>query len=113
MTLTFADLCTAMDAAGVEVRVVLTEDERHVVSLLDFHGLRSLDLQVQRGFDAAAIVACCSLALCPESRLGRQWPELVMLAATAVEPPDVGVSDSGRPERLSYESMSAPVGPTT
>jgi hypothetical protein len=113
VTLTFADLCTATDAAGVEVRVVLTEDERHVVSLLDFHGLRSLDLQVQRGFDAAAIVACCSHdelgPLPPEPRLGAQRE----LAATAVEPPDVGVSDGGRPERLSYESMSAPVGPTT
>ena len=41
MTLTFSDLCTAMDAAGVEVRVVLTEDERHVVQLVDFSGLRS------------------------------------------------------------------------
>ena len=101
MTLTFSDLCTAMDAASVEVRVVLTEDERHLVQLVDFGGLRALDLPVDRGFDAAAIVACCSLALCRESPRARDWPELVALAEAAVGPPDVGVSDRGRPERLS------------
>ncbi len=100
VTLSFSSFCTAMDAAGIEVSVVLTEDERHVVRLLDFYGLRSLDLPVERGFDATALVACCSLALCPESPLGLRWPELVALARTAVEPPDVGVSDRGCPERL-------------
>jgi len=101
VTLTFAHLCTAMDAVGVEVRVELTDGERHVVRLVDFHGLRSLDLQVERGFDAAALIACCSLALCPESPLGRQWPELVALAHAAIGSPGVGMSDRGRPERLS------------
>ena len=90
-----------MDAAGVEVRVVLTEDERHVVRLLDFHRLRSLDLPVERGFDATALIACCSLALCPASPVARRWPELVALARTAVGAPGVGGSDRGRPERLS------------
>lgn len=99
--LTFPALCTAMDAAGVEVRVALTADERHVIRLLDVHGCRSLDLPVARGFDAAALVACCSLALCPEGPIARAWPELVALAELSVEPPDVGVSDRGRPERLS------------
>ncbi len=101
MNVSFASLCTAMDAAGVEVRVVLAEDDEHVVRLLDFHGVRSLDLPVERGFDAAALIACCSLALCPESPLARRWPELVALARTAVGPPGVGGSDRGRSERLS------------
>jgi len=99
--MTFPDLCTAMDAAGVDVRVVL-EDGAHRVSLVDFHRLRSLDLPAGRGFDAAAAVACCSLALCPGGPLARQWPELVALAYAAVERGDVGVSLSERvlPERL-------------
>ena len=101
MTLTFSDLCSAMDAARVEVRVVLIEDERHVVQLIDFGGLRTLDLPVERGFDAAALIACCSVALCRESPLGRRWPELAALAEAAIGPPDVGVSGRGRPERLS------------
>lgn len=101
MTLTFSDLYTAMDTAGVEVRVVLSDDERHVVQLVDFGGLRSLDLPVNRGFDAAALVACCSLALCHESPRAREWPELVALAEAAAGAPDVGVSDRGHPERLS------------
>ncbi len=101
MTLTFSNLCTAMDAAGVEVRVVLTEDERHVVRLVDFSGLRSLELPAERGFDAAALIVCCSVALCRESPLGRRWPELAALAEAAIRPPDVGVSDRGRPERRS------------
>ena len=101
MTLTFYDLCTAMDAAGVEVRVVLTEGERHVVQLVDFSGLRSLDLPADRGFDAAALIACCSVALCRESPLGRRWPELVALAEAAIGSPDVRVSGCGRSERLS------------
>jgi len=56
---------------------------------------------VERGFDAAALVACCSLALCPGYPLARRWPELVLLAEAAIGPPDVGVSGRGRPERLS------------
>ncbi len=101
MSLSFSSFCTAMDVAGVEVRIVLTEEDAHVVRLVDFHGLRWLELPVERGFDATALIACCSLALCPESALARRWPELVALARTAVELPDVGVSDRGRPERLS------------
>ena len=101
MTLSFPSFCTAMDAAGVEVGVVLTEADRHVVRLLDFHGLRSLDLPVERGFDATALIACCSLALCPGSPLARRWPELVALARATAPTPGVRVSGRVRPERLS------------
>ncbi len=94
MTLSFSRLCDAMDAAGVEVRVALTDDGRHVIRLVDVHGLRSLDLQADRGFDTAALVACCSLGLCPDGPVARLWPELLALA-------DLAVSGRGRPERLS------------
>jgi hypothetical protein len=86
-----------MDPAGVEVSVAAPEDYGHVVGLRELHGLRSLELPVERGFDATALRACCSLALCPGSPLAREWPEFVALARTALEAPDVGVSDRGRP----------------
>ena len=98
--LTFSDLCSAMDAAGVEVRVAL-HDGAHRVRLVDVRGGRSLDLPVTRGFDAEVLIACCSLALCPQAPLARRWPELVALARAWVEPADVGVSDRVRPERPS------------
>ena len=101
MSSAFSALCTAMDAAGIEVGVVLTEDEEHVIRLVDFHGCRSLDVAVTRRFDAAVIVAVCSLALCPESPPARVWPELVALAEALVVPPDAGVSNCDRPEQLS------------
>ncbi len=102
MTLTFSDLCTAMDAAGVEVGVRLADAGGHVIRLVDHRGGRSLELSVRRSFDVEALVICCSLALCPEGALARRWPELVALARLSVDGDhDVGVSDRGRPERLS------------
>lgn len=98
--LTFSDLCAAMDAAGVEVRVAL-QDGAHRVRLVDVRGGRSLELAVTRGFDATALVACCSLALCPQAPLARRWPELVALARASVDPADVAVSDRVRPQRPS------------
>ena len=100
--MTFSALCTAMDAAGVEVGVRLAEEGRHVIRLVDHHGCRSLELPVRRSFDIEALVICCSLALCPDGALARRWPELVALARLSVDGDhDVGVSDGGRPERLS------------
>ena len=101
-SLTFSILCTAMEAAGVEVGVRLAEEGGHLIRLVDHHGCRSLELPVRRSFDAEALVICCSLALCPDGALARRWPELVALARLAVDDDhDVGVSDRGRPERLS------------
>ncbi len=96
-SLSFPTLCTAMEAAGVEVHVELANGA-HTIRLVDFHGCRSLAFGVSNGFDVAAIVICCSLGICPEGPVARQWPELVALARASV---DVGVSDRGRPERLS------------
>ncbi len=97
--MTFPDLCTAMDAAGVEVHVLADERSGHRIRLMDFHRVRSLELPVTRGFDAEVVIACCSLAICPEMDLARQWPELVALARDAaaqtscdvVSEPDAGV----------------------
>lgn len=94
---TFAHLCAAMDVAGVEVHVLLTDEGGHAIRLLDHHRLRSLELPVRRGFDAEALIACCSLAICPTSPRAREWPELVAVAHDF----DLEVSDRGRPERLS------------
>ena len=91
-----------MGAAGVEVGLRLTDEGGHLIRLVDHHGCRSLELPVRRSFDAEALVICCSLALCPDGALARRWPELVALARLAVDDDhDVGVSDRGRPERLS------------
>ena len=90
----FASLCTAMDAAGVEVHILLGESGRHVIRLVG--ATRSLSVPVTRGFDVDVMVMCCSLALCPESPRSREWPELVALAMQ-----DVGVSDRDRPGRPS------------
>jgi hypothetical protein len=90
---TFQALCTAMDAAGVEVRVTLGADGRHVIGLADPAPRRgrSLAVPVARGFDAAATMLCCSLALARDvgdtggeaRRLAAAWPELVELAHAA------------------------------
>jgi hypothetical protein len=76
---TFAALCEAMDAAGVEVLV----DERrgrHVLRLVDWGRCRDIAVPVPpRGFDAAVAVLCCSLALGAEQAAA--WPELLDLAA--------------------------------
>ncbi len=91
---TFADLCAAMDSAGVDVRVAL-KGGRHVIRLVDHHGVRSLDVPVRRGFDRETAVLCCSLALCADVRgcsgpgvaLARRWPELAALARAGVRGP--------------------------
>jgi hypothetical protein len=91
---TFAELCAAMERAGIEVRVALAAG-RHVIRLLDHHGLRSLDVPVRRDFDREVAVLCCSLALCADVRgcsgpgvaLARRWPELAALARQAVRGP--------------------------
>jgi len=94
----FADLCAAMDAAGIDVRVALS-DGRHVIRLVDHRGLRSLGVPVTRGFDREIGVLCCSLALCEDlpglagrgRDLARQWPELAALAREVLartSPPD-------------------------
>lgn len=89
---TFSELCTAMDAAGVEVRLKLRDDGRHVLELHDFHGMRSLTHVVVRSFDATAAAICCSLALCADCpgtvgegpKLAATWPELADLARRRV-----------------------------
>ena len=89
---TFDELCTAMDAAGVEVRVALREDGRHILELHDFHRARSLTHVVVRSFDATAAAICCSLALCADCKgtvgdgpvLAARWPELAELARRRV-----------------------------
>jgi hypothetical protein len=87
MAPTFLDLCAAMERDGIEVRVALNR-ERHVIRLVDHHGLRSLDVPVRLGFDREVGVLCCSLALCEDLPGGggrgrdvaRRWPELAALA---------------------------------
>jgi hypothetical protein len=95
---TFADLCAAMAAAGVDVLVGL-EDGRHVIRLVDRGGARALEVQVALGFDREVGVLCCSAALCadvpgcagPGVDVARRWPELAALARAVVDrPPPVG-----------------------
>jgi hypothetical protein len=96
---TYADLCAAMDAAGVEVRVTAGAG-RLVLRLVDHHRLRSLDTPVATSFDREVAVLCCSLALCADVpgltghgvTLARQWPELAALARRAVGEPRRGPS---------------------
>ncbi|UTI63231.1 hypothetical protein NBH00_17930 [Paraconexibacter antarcticus] len=103
-TPTFPALCAAMDAAGVEVRVVTAPDGL-VLRLVDFHRLRSLDVPVRASFDRDVAVLCCSLALCaelpglpgPGEAIARRWPELAALAGTS----DLRVSDRAAGDRLS------------
>ena len=92
--LTFGELCAAMEAAGIDVRVAL-EGAWHVIRLVDHHGIRSLDVPVRRGFDREVAVLCWSLALCadvpgcagPGVALAREWPELAALARGGVRGP--------------------------
>ena len=91
---TFAELCIAMESAGIDVRVG-REGGRHVIRLVDHHNLRSLDVPVRAGFDREVRVLCCSLALCADVRgccgpgvdLARRWPELAALARRGVRRP--------------------------
>jgi hypothetical protein len=86
---TYADLCDAMDAAGVEVRLGL-EDGRLVLRLVDHHGLRSLSHLLATSPDREVAVLCCSLALCESldgpldagRAMAREWPELAVLGRT-------------------------------
>lgn len=101
---TYPDLCAAMDAAGVEVRLVAAPDGL-VLRLVDHHRLRALDVPVRRSFDREVGVLCSALALCaelpglpgPGVALAGRWPELAALARTS----DLRVSDRAAPERLS------------
>lgn len=103
-TPTYPGLWAAMDAAGVEVRVVTTPAGL-VLRLVDFHRLRSLDVPVPMSFDRAVAVLCCSLALCAElpglpgegGAIARRWPELAALATSS----DLRVSDRAAGDRLS------------
>jgi hypothetical protein len=93
----FARLCHAMERAGVEVHVPLGEDGRHLIRLFDSGagagGSRSLTVPVVHGFDAAATMLCCSLALARDvpgvvgeaPALAAAWPELVDLARAGAE----------------------------
>ena len=81
-----------MDVAGVEVRVGLAGDGRHQIRLVDFARCRSVTVPVERSFDAAVTMLCCSLALARDvpgiggeaPRLAATWPELVDLAHASV-----------------------------
>jgi hypothetical protein len=76
----FALLHDAMRAAGVDVLVRRGRDGALSVSLVDPDRGRSVAVPVPpRGFDAAATVLCCSLAL-TAAPLRREWPELAALA---------------------------------
>jgi hypothetical protein len=76
----FAVLHDAMRAAGVDVLVRRGGDGALSVSLVDHDRRRSVAVPVPpRGFDAAATVLCCSLALAA-APLRREWPELASLA---------------------------------
>jgi hypothetical protein len=95
----FARLCDAMERAGVEVRVPLGEDGRHLIRLVDSgagagaRGARSLTVPVVHGFDATATMLCCSLALARDvpgvvgeaPALAAAWPELVDLGRAGAE----------------------------
>ena len=75
----------------------LGQDGRHQIRLVDAgagaRGSRSLTVPVAHGFDAAATMLCCSLALARDvpgmvgeaPALAAAWPELVDLARAGAE----------------------------
>ena len=95
MSVTFAELCDALDRAGAVVGVAV-EGGRHVLAVGDPRRGRSIRLPVDRGFDRAAATLVASVALrellaAPDLRsrdrvcCGR-WPELAALARRQIPP---------------------------